>query len=182
MAPAESDYENELGKAARSDNLDTVRRLSGRTGDPSRVNLWYAEVWSIIDYLVESHGQAKLAEMLGAFAKGAHPDDALLEVYGFDRDGLTALWWESLGAEVPAALQDKAGTNAQEEGTSPDNDRSQSESTEPEPTKVPAESNEAAPDEAPPAQPSGALACCAGLLPLGLVLLSRFGRSKLSPS
>jgi hypothetical protein len=166
----EAGYDDALRGAVRNNDLDTVRRLSGRTGDASRVNLWYAEVWSIVDYLIRQHGEEKMAQLLKIFGRGADPDDALMEVYGFDRDGLTARWWDSLGAEVPPALQDESATApGDDKGTTESEQRPAPEVREAA-TQAPA-APESRPVEAPAPQPTGALACCAGLLPLGLILL-----------
>jgi len=96
----ESVYSQVLQEAVREGDLDTVQRLNARTGNVARVNLWYAEVWSIIDYLIETYGEGKMAQLLEVFSHGAHPDDALMKVYGFDQRGLTERWWKHLGAKV----------------------------------------------------------------------------------
>lgn len=166
-------YEQVLRDAVAANDLDTVRRLSGRTGNAARVNLWYAEVWSIVDFLVQEYGTEPMAQLLDIFSEGAHPDDALMEVYGFDRDGLTGRWWGWLGADVPEALRPEVTAAA------PDAEAPVLEATVDEPgaeppavvemaTQVPA-AEEPAPE--PAAQPAGPLACCVGLLPLGLILL-----------
>lgn len=165
----ESVYQEELRDAVRSADLDTVRRLSARTGNAARVNLWYAEVWNLVDFLVNEYGGAKMSELLDIFSRGAHPDDALMEVYGFDRDGLTVRWWESLGAEIPPSLRGEVtavpegdtGTTDQEPGQSPEAPQS--------PTEVPA-APQSGPAKQPQPQPTGPLACCLGLLPAGLLI------------
>ncbi|MDZ4231027.1 MAG: peptidase MA family metallohydrolase, partial [Dehalococcoidales bacterium] len=43
---------------------------------------------------VRNYGQSQMLEMLNAFSQGSNYDDALTEVYGFDMDGLDALWRE----------------------------------------------------------------------------------------
>ena len=160
-------YRNELGDATRRGDLDTVRRLSARTGNVARVNLWYAEVWNLVDFLISQYGEEKMAQLLDIFGRGAYPDDALMEVYGFDRDGLTALWWESLGAEVPPALKSKAPTPATAETRPAPAEESQAPVVEEAPTQAPV-----VPKSAPPKQPqpTGPLACCLGLLPAGILI------------
>lgn len=168
-------YREELANAARRGDLDTVRRLSGRTGNVARVNLWYAEVWSLVDFLTSEYGESKMAQLLAVFGRGAHPDDALVEVYGFDRDGLTALWWESLGAEVPPSLRGEATTAPESESEITEEGESQVPAVPEVPTQVPA-APEPAPAKRPATpQPSGPLACCLGLLPAGLILLGGLG-------
>ncbi|MFQ5854173.1 MAG: peptidase MA family metallohydrolase [Anaerolineae bacterium] len=164
-------HHNALDDAVRGGDLDTVRRLSARTGNVARVNLWYAEVWSLVDFLINEYGQEKMAELLDVFSRGAHPDDALMEVYGFDRDGLTARWWEWLGAEVPPSLRGEPTTApapGREEGATGGGQTQVPEVREA-PTRAPAVPK-SEPARQPAPQPTGPLACCLGLLPLGLIL------------
>lgn len=169
----ENSYRTVLEEAVARGDLDTVRRLSGRTGNPDRVNLWYAEAWSLVDYLINEHSEDDMAQLLDIFSQGAHPDDALEEVYGFDRDGLTARWWQWLGAEIPPALQDRLGGASQSDGGD-----TASQGAAEEQSDAPAESVQEVPTQAPEAQeaeqstpqPTGALACCLGALPLGLLI------------
>lgn len=160
-------YSNVLEEAVRRRDLDTVRRLSAPTGNAARVNLWYAEVWSLVDFLISEYGEEKMAQLLAIFSQGAYPDDALMEVYGFDRDGLTARWWAWLGAEVPPSLQEKLP--AQPEGGG-EGERTQPPEVQEAPTQAPPPPK-SRPAEQPSSPPAGVLACCLGLAPLGLLLL-----------
>lgn len=56
--------------------------------------LAYAESYVIVSYLIEEYGREKMFELLSVFHEGGGYDDALLSVYGFDMDGLNALWQE----------------------------------------------------------------------------------------
>ncbi len=163
-------YRDVLRDAVRAGDLDTVRRLSARTGNVGRVNLWYAEVWSLVDFLISQYGEDKMARLLDIFSRGAHPDDALMEVYGFDRDGLTALWWEWLGAEVPPSLREEATAVPKEEARPTESAQEQAPEVREAPTQAPA-APEPRPERQPAVpQPTGPLACCLGLLPMGLIL------------
>lgn len=162
----EQRYRAVLQDAVDSNDLDTVRRLSGRTGNPARVNLWYAEVWSVVDFLISQYGEDKVAELLDIFSDGAHPDDALMEVYGFDRDGLTARWWKWLGANVPPALQ----SELEGEAETADGQESQAPAAREAPTQESAPESQLAQEPEPEDEPAGGLGCVLGLLPLGLIL------------
>ncbi len=167
-------YQKVLQEAVRAGDLDTVRRLSARTGNVARVNLWYAEVWNLVDFLISQYGEEKMAQLLDVFSRGAYPDDALMEVYGFDRDGLTALWWESLGAEVPPSLKSKVPTAAAAEARPTPGEERQAPEAEEAPTEAPA-APKSGPAQQPAApQPTGPLACCLGLLPMGLIIFGGF--------
>jgi len=73
----------------------TVRSLSGPfSADSGRSYLSYAQSYSFVDYLVANYGQEQMLALLTVFARGADYDGALLEVYGFDMDGLYENWLE----------------------------------------------------------------------------------------
>lgn len=97
-----------LQDAISRDALISIRSLSGYTGDASQVDLYYGEVYSLVDFLLRTHGRYKMGELLQIFKQGTHQEDALREVYGLGLDELDALWRESLGlkarvAPVPAS-------------------------------------------------------------------------------
>ena len=87
-----------LEEGIRENRLISVRSLTSITGKPAEVNLFYGEVYSVIDFLLKTYGKEKMSELLKVFKEGRLPDDALMEVYGFDQDELDAQWRESIGA------------------------------------------------------------------------------------
>jgi hypothetical protein len=56
-----------------------------------------------VNYLISAFGQQKILELLEAFQSGYRYDHALLQVYGFDADGLEERWRRAVGASVHAA-------------------------------------------------------------------------------
>lgn len=86
-----------LERAVRRDELLSVRSMSSYTGQAELVDLYYGEVYSIVDYLLRTFGRDKMTALLGVFAQGARQEDALLQVYGFGLDELDARWRASLG-------------------------------------------------------------------------------------
>ncbi len=87
-----------LRRAIRENRLLSVRSLTSMTGNPDEVNLFYGEVYSVVEFLLETYGKEKMSELLSVFKEGSLADDALMEVYGFDQDELDARWRESIGA------------------------------------------------------------------------------------
>jgi hypothetical protein len=87
-----------LTEAITTDTLISVRSLSAYTGDPNQVNLFYAESYSVIDYLLSQYGRDKMVALLNDFKAGAYQDDALQKVYGFGLEGLDAKWRAHVGA------------------------------------------------------------------------------------
>ena len=82
-----------LNLAIAGDSLISVRSLSSPfsayTGESL---LSYAESYSLVEFLINNYGQAKMLELLLTFKQGSSYDAALEKVYGFDMDGLDALW------------------------------------------------------------------------------------------
>jgi len=72
--------------------------------------LSYAQSYSLLDFLITNYGQEKMLELLNTFRQGSSYDGALEKVYGFDMDGLDALWRNyittpaQVSQEMPLAL------------------------------------------------------------------------------
>ena len=102
-----SDMQSQLDNAVRTDDLITLRSLNGGFSElPDKANLSYSQSYSVIKFLIETHGQEKMTQLLVALRDAKPIDDALLEVYGFDTDGLDDEWRQSVGAAPrPASAQ-----------------------------------------------------------------------------
>jgi hypothetical protein len=88
-----------LDDAIKNDALLSVRSLSaGFSEVPSKAYLSYSQSYSIVNFLIEKYGQEKITELLIALRDAKPIDDALLEVYGFDTDGLEDAWRQFIGA------------------------------------------------------------------------------------
>ncbi|HDN80132.1 MAG TPA: hypothetical protein ENG33_06695, partial [Chloroflexi bacterium] len=87
-------------RAIQNGELISVRSLSGYVGDPAKVDLFYAEAYSLVEFLIKEYGKDKMTELLEKFAEGTYQEDALQEVYGFGLDELDARWKAYLGVPV----------------------------------------------------------------------------------
>jgi hypothetical protein len=99
----EAGFARILHKAETENNLISVQSLSSPFSvyaDES--SLAYAQSYSIVAFLIDGYGREKMFELLNTFRQGSGYDEALERVYGFDMDGLDALWRASL--KVGAAL------------------------------------------------------------------------------
>jgi len=104
----DTNMQAQLDDAIRNDTLITVRSLNGGFSElPDKANLSYSQSQSIVSFLIEQYGQEKLTELLSALRDAKPIDDALLEVYKFDTDGLEDAWRESVGA-APRAVSAQA--------------------------------------------------------------------------
>ena len=89
-----------LTEVISEDNLISVRSLSGSfPAKAEEAGLYYAQSYSLVNFLIHDYGKDKMLLLLSAFKEGSAHDDALLEVYGFDTDGLDDLWRQSLELE-----------------------------------------------------------------------------------
>lgn len=86
-----------LDDGIRRDGLLSVRSMTSYSGDPAKVNLFYAESYSVVRFLLDNYGRDKMAQLLRVFKEGNTADDALRTVYGFTTDELDAKWRTSLG-------------------------------------------------------------------------------------
>lgn len=98
--PLSAQFQGPLNQAIQEDTLLSLRILSGNFGESQdKADLSYGESYSIVNYLITSYGQEKLVALLTAFRDGATTDEALLQTYGFDIDGLEDAWRASIGAQ-----------------------------------------------------------------------------------
>ena len=96
--PLPSYQKDALDKAIRSDELISVRSLSSSfPAGHSGAYLSYAQSYSLVEFLVDTHGWKKMRMLLEVFREGSTPDNALKEVYDFDRDGLDRRWRRYVG-------------------------------------------------------------------------------------
>ena len=90
-----------LDDAIAEDNLISVRSLSSPfSAYADESALAYAQSYSLAEFLIDNYGQGKMFELLNTFRQGSGYDEALVEVYGFDMDGLDALWRDYIGADT----------------------------------------------------------------------------------
>jgi hypothetical protein len=103
----DSRYESILETAINEDELFSIRSLNDSfTEHADRAYLSYAESFSIVAYLIETYGRESMLNLLETFQSGYRYDSALVQVYGFDADGLEAEWRAEVGAsELPALVE-----------------------------------------------------------------------------
>jgi hypothetical protein len=89
----------QLDYAIRYDQLLSVRSLSaGFSEIPDKANLSYSQSYSIVKFLIDAYGQDKMSVLLTTLRDGTNIDDALVNIYGFDVDGLEDAWRWAIGA------------------------------------------------------------------------------------
>ena len=86
-------FASRLAGAVAEDSLISVCSLASPfSAYTERSTLSYAQSYSLVDFLLSSYGQAKMLELLSTLSEGSTYDGALGKVYGFDTEGLDALW------------------------------------------------------------------------------------------
>jgi len=94
-------YQASLNSAINNNQLISVRSLSSPfSAIPEQAYVSYGESNSIVTFLIQRYGKGKMIQLLHVFQQGSGYDDALKQVYGFDQDGLDALWRQSLGIKT----------------------------------------------------------------------------------
>lgn len=101
-----------LDWAIENDQLISVRSMTGYSGDAGQVNLFYAQSYSLAQYLIKEYGRDKMVSLLKIFSVGSTQDDALMEAYGFDVDKLDNLWRQYVGARQRNVLPGPAPETA----------------------------------------------------------------------
>ncbi len=110
--PLEPIFTGYLDRAIAENSLISVQSLSSPFSAYAEESLLsYAQSYSLVDFLITNYGQEKMLELLNTFRQGSSYDGALERVYGFDMDGLDALWRNyittpaQVSQEMPLALE-----------------------------------------------------------------------------
>ena len=90
-------YSDAVSFAVQTNTPLNLRSLAGQPNDPGKVNLFYGQSWSTVEYLIDEFGEAAFAQLYATAKAGSTTDDALQAVYGVDTNGLYNLWREANG-------------------------------------------------------------------------------------
>ena len=55
-----------------------------------------------MEFLIDNYGRDRMFDLLNVFRQGSDYDEALLRIYGFDMDGLDAMWRDNVTAALSA--------------------------------------------------------------------------------
>jgi hypothetical protein len=98
-----SDARNNVERAVANGDLMPLRALVLRfPSTADRFSLGYDESVSAVDYLIRTHGQDALVNLIRSYADGVADDDAFSAALGVDAAGFEAGWLADLGAQEPA--------------------------------------------------------------------------------
>jgi hypothetical protein len=89
----EPDEQGSLLKASHDGKLLSIRTLSSSfPADSAQANLAYIESHSIVTYLIDTCGWAKMRELLSVYKDGSTNDNALRIAYSMNTTGLEVAW------------------------------------------------------------------------------------------
>ena len=87
-----SHRESQVRDARRRGRLLPLRHMESVPGRPSEVRVFYSQSASVVRYLMDDHGSARMGRLLTLIDKGLDIDDALKQAYDFDVNGLDRAW------------------------------------------------------------------------------------------
>ncbi len=96
VSPSES-YDNALLYGIYTRRVKPLAHLNRFLGEPDDVVIAYGQSRSVISYLIHTYGEDKMAEFMSQLDHTFSVDIALMQVYGFDQDGLDAEWRSRMG-------------------------------------------------------------------------------------
>ncbi len=103
-------------RAIASGDLRPIWHLGTYSGTPDEIIYAYAHGESVVTFLIQEYGEAKMAELMQAIARTFDIDKALEQVYGFDQHGLDSAWRLEIGLEpLPAPNQNRLQLPGQRE-------------------------------------------------------------------
>lgn len=154
-----------LQYAINNDIVLSLRSMESPSNRPGFVDIFYGQSAAIVLHLINEYGNEKMNDLFRAFREGSSVDDALIEVYGLDRDGLDNEWRASVGLGPREQGEDRSTTIEDEVISGPevaDDDQSDEPSGEADPDRAEESEAEVDADEQQDSQQQAAQASEAG--------------------
>lgn len=154
-----------LQYAINNDIVLSLRSMESPSNRPGFVDIFYGQSAAVVLYLITEYGNERMNDLFRAFKEGSSVDDALLEVYGLDRDGLDNAWRDSVGLGPREREEDRSTTIEDEVISGPEvagEDQSSEEADDAGPEQAEESEPEAAGEEQQESQREGAQAVEAG--------------------
>ena len=93
------DYDAALRYGIFTRRIKPLWYLSSFGGTPEDIIIAYGQGRSVVQYMIDNYGEARMAALFPVLQRTLDIDEALLEVYGMDQFGLDTAWREALGLE-----------------------------------------------------------------------------------
>jgi len=92
-----STYDKALEYAINNDLIIPITLQKNLPGDADQIIIFYGQAMSIVNFMIEKHGEENLRNLLINLKSGMNMDDSLENIYGFNRIGLENNWRKSIG-------------------------------------------------------------------------------------
>ncbi|MCS5666361.1 MAG: peptidase MA family metallohydrolase, partial [Dehalococcoidia bacterium] len=96
-----------------SSRTNSLRAMNTVTGTPHAIGTFYQKSLSVVAFMIDEFGEEKFQRFIGQLSNGNTVDVSLLSAYGFDVDGLDALWAGQSTVSDPPAPSAPDRTNQQ---------------------------------------------------------------------
>ena len=97
-----------------SSRTNSLRAMNTVTGTPHAIGTFYQKSLSVVAFMIDEFGEEKFQQFIGQLSNGNTVDVSLLSAYGFDVDGLDALWAGQSTVSDPPAPSAPDRTNQQD--------------------------------------------------------------------
>jgi hypothetical protein len=104
---ASDQYGAYLAQAIAGDEVRPLWHQNTFSGTPREIIVAYGQGESVVEFMLSTYGEDKMAELIRALKRTFDIDTALEEVYGFDQYGLDSQWRQQLGMEVLPPPEDR---------------------------------------------------------------------------
>ena len=93
-----------------SSRTNPLRAMNAVTGTPHAITAFYQKSLSVVAFLIDEFGETNFQRFVAQLERGNTVDASLMNVYGFDIDGLDSRWaGEAPGAWAPAPSDPGSG-------------------------------------------------------------------------
>ena len=93
------EYDRYLSRAVENGDIRPLWFQGTLSGTPEEIIVAYGQSKSVVEYMLATYGQQKMADLIVSFKRTFDIDTALVDTYGFDQYGLDTEWRISLGLE-----------------------------------------------------------------------------------
>ena len=92
-----------LSGGSLSSRTNSLRAMNTMTGTPHTIGTFYQKSLSVVAFMIDEFGEDRFQLFIGQLSNGNTVDASLVDVYGFDVDGLDARWaGQSAVSDSPA--------------------------------------------------------------------------------
>ena len=95
-----------VATAARRDKLLRLSSMGTIPGRPQDIRLFYDQAWSVVTYMMDTHGEGKIGQLLRSMNTGHSINQALQDTYGFTLNELEDAWKAKV-IETPLPLTNR---------------------------------------------------------------------------